>query len=569
MKHFITALGVIALLLCPTNIDAKKKNEKKTEVPQMANYPSAVVSEYRLHEGDVVLKSHLIWPDSIKNAMNNASEEERKNTLKQAAQMINSRGVTAYIRNYILNTEKIRVLTFNDECQIDTKIHVPYPMYVYIAPFGNIYMCPGDTVDIAMDMTKRTKDEIFQFGGTGLGSEVNRITSEINRKYLTHENYSSFTFRNASQIDSLMMWRNEQIARMDSMVIKMNEGLPELKDCSPLASDIVRTHILTWYMEMIVSSYDNYPFVKGEYDRDALWRNYFDFIAPRAKHLTDNPLLMIAADHFFFNRMEFKVFEPCTKLSHSIIHNEKGENILKSPDPKASTLVSSEEGVKIIGSPDPEALTPFRQSLARGLQKMNDELHLSKNDFSAQVTMLSEVFYQIHNGFFNKDSNLRAEALAAIMPHITNPDLARLAVLDYRDFIKENEMEAMANKPMTKGDSIFQRIIEPYKGNVLSVDFWSMSCGPCRGGMLSERETVEQLKNESVKFLYVTEDAPEECNPWLNENNIRGEHIFITRAEWALMQEKFTFSGIPFHVFVDKTGKVRTDVNDYRELMDK
>ena len=565
MKQFITALGVIALLLCPTCIDAKKKNEKKTEVPQMANYPSSVLSEYRLHEGDIVLKSHLILPDSVKNV----PEEQLKATLKQGAQLFNSQGTTAYIRNYILNTEKVRALTFNDECQIDTKIHVPYPMYVYIAPFGNIYMCPGDTVDITMDTTKKSREEAFQIGGTGLGSEVNRITSEIDRKYLNRANYSSFEFRNASQIDSLMMWRNKQIARMDSMVIKMNEGLPELKDCSPLASDIVRTHILTWYMNMIASSYNTYPTVKGEYDRDALWRNYFDFIAPRAKYLTDNPLLMIGASDSFFNRMEFRVFHPCTSLSYSIIHNEKGENILKSPNPKASTLVSSEDGVKIIESPDPEALTPFRQSLARGLQKMNDELHLSKNDFSAQVTMLSEVFHQIHNGFFNNDSNLKAEALAAIMPHITNPDLARLAVLDYRDFIKENEMEAMANKPMTKGDSIFQRIIEPYKGNVLSVDFWEMSCGPCRSGMLSDREIVEQLKNEPVKFLYVTDDTPEKCNQWLNENNIRGEHIFVTRAEWAFLKEKFNIGGIPFHVYVDKTGKVRTDVKSYRELMEK
>ena len=43
--------------------------------------------------------------------------------------------------------------------------------------------------------------------------------------------------------------------------------------------------------------------------------------------------------------------------------------------------------------------------------------------------------------------------------------------LSYRDFIKENEIKVVENKPLTKGDSIFQRIIEPYKGNVLFVDF--------------------------------------------------------------------------------------------------
>lgn len=57
---------------------------------------------------------------------------------------------------------------------------------------------------------------------------------------------------------------------------------------------------------------------------------------------------------------------------------------------------------------------------------------------------------------------------------------------------------------MTKGDSIFQRIIEPYKGNVLYVDFWEMSCGPCRAGMLAMRDEVKANKDKPVKYLYVT-----------------------------------------------------------------
>ena len=48
------------------------------------------------------------------------------------------------------------------------------------------------------------------------------------------------------------------------------------------------------------------------------------------------------------------------------------------------------------------------------------------------------------------------------------------------------------DKPLTKGDSIFQRIIEPYKGNVLYVDFWELSCGPCRAGMQAMRDEVKE-----------------------------------------------------------------------------
>ncbi len=147
------------------------------------------------------------------------------------------------------------------------------------------------------------------------------------------------------------------------------------------------------------------------------------------------------------------------------------------------------------------------------------------------------------------------------MSVITHPELIRRAVLSYRDFIKGNEIKVVEQRAMTKGDSIFQRIIEPYKGNVLYVDFWEMSCGPCRGKMLSMRDEVEANKDKPVKYLYITDDTPEQCKSFLEPNNIKGEHIHITRSEWGYLQEKFQFTGIPFIVLFDKDGKQRDNAS--------
>ena len=138
-------------------------------------------------------------------------------------------------------------------------------------------MSPGDTVDIIINIEAKSKEEGIIIDGTGLSGEVNRTMKDINSKYLTRENYASYSINKADQIDSLMMWKNNQVARLDSMVMKMNAGLPELADCSPLASDIIRTSILTWYAMILLDSYDNY--LQDDYDRDAYWRNYFDFLA--------------------------------------------------------------------------------------------------------------------------------------------------------------------------------------------------------------------------------------------------------------------------------------------------
>ena len=63
-----TLIILLALLIAPTCMAAKKRVKKveKVEVPQLLNYPSAEISEYRLHGGNVVLQGHLELPDEAK-----------------------------------------------------------------------------------------------------------------------------------------------------------------------------------------------------------------------------------------------------------------------------------------------------------------------------------------------------------------------------------------------------------------------------------------------------------------------------------------------------------------------
>ena len=61
MKSTIITI-LLALLITPMGVEAKKKS-KKEEVPQLLNYPSATLSEYRLHGGEVVIKGRVIAND--------------------------------------------------------------------------------------------------------------------------------------------------------------------------------------------------------------------------------------------------------------------------------------------------------------------------------------------------------------------------------------------------------------------------------------------------------------------------------------------------------------------------
>ncbi|WP_158249602.1 thioredoxin-like domain-containing protein [Prevotella sp. MGM1] len=513
-------------------MEAKKK-AKKTVVPQMINFPSTDINNLRISGGDVMLRGSISMP-TVGNEL-----KEQAAGLKKLSSLLNSIGPRVEVIDPITKKTDVFAITFNDDCTFNTKIHIPHPMFVALLPFCNLYMCPGDTVDFVLDGMIKTNKKGFNIGGTGLSGEINRVITSVDKAYCN--NYSSYDIKDAKQIDSLMTWRNVQIGRMDSMVAKINRGLPELKGCSPLASDIVLTHILAWHLQMIASPY--FIVLRDISSDQALWRNYFDFLSPREKYLLDNPLLMVSADMFFFNRLEYTAFRPLTQKKMSIMSHRK------------KTFVFG------------DSLQSLHTAIAKGLQQINDELHLSSNDFTSQVCMIRDVFSSFQCGIFDNEE-IKAEAIASVAPYITNQELLRLAILGYHDYIKEDQQSCIDNKPASKGDSLFQRIIEPYKGNVLYVDFWSMSCGPCRAGMLDMRDEVEANKDKPVKYLYITYDTEEHCRSFLEPNNIKGEHIFISRSEWAHLQEKFNFSGIPFVVHVDRQGKIRREPNiNVKELL--
>ena len=551
MKKTILTI-IFVLLLAPLSIEAKsKKKVKESEVPQMMNYPSAELSEYRLHGGNVVVQGHFVIPEEAKG------EKVPQEVLDQ----INGR-FTVIMRDYIVRKEKTSVIEFTPDGTFSMNVYVPYPMQLLIYPLRTVYGCPGDTITVAIDLTKKTKEEAVTFDGTGLSGEVTRLMQVVDDKYCKPD-WSNKVYEKGP--DSLMLWKDDQVAQLDELIRQMsgwsseshrastngrvvtddgkaNNGLPELAGCSPLASDILRTHILAQRLEHICDYYmrgmSNFRW-KDPSDMKTYWQQYFSFVAPRAKYLTDNPLLMIAGDDFFFNRVEYAAFEPInasrTMANLPFDYNQAFADALA----KEKTQTPRE----------------FRMNTMKELQ---EKLHVSPTDFSAQVCHLRSAFSTLK--WLGDRYDQAADEVAAAMSVVSHPDLIRQGLLTFREYIKDNEIKVVEDKPMTKGDSIFQRIIEPYKGNVLYVDFWEMSCGPCRGGMLQMRDELEANKDKPVKYLYVTDDSPEKCKSFLEPNNIKGEHIHISRSEWGYLQEKFQFTGIPFVVLFDKQGKQRNDV---------
>lgn len=146
--------------------------------------------------------------------------------------------------------------------------------------------------------------------------------------------------------------------------------------------------------------------------------------------------------------------------------------------------------------------------------------------------------------------------------------LKRIALLENQLDTKET-----VSVGSTAYSGILESIIAPYRGNVLFLDFWSISCGPCRQGMIQQKPILDEYAGKSFKTLYIAStDEIVACKKWLQKEDIKGEHIFISQNDYNRLMALFNFCAVPYGVIIDSNGKVvraGNHVSPDKRLIDK
>ena len=155
------------------------------------------------------------------------------------------------------------------------------------------------------------------------------------------------------------------------------------------------------------------------------------------------------------------------------------------------------------------------------------------------------------------DSNLKEAK-----QRITTPFIA-----DYIQLMNDNTIEKINNTkhgensivndvPKTKAEEIFDAILKKYRGNVVLVDFWATWCGPCRSAIQRISPLKEELKDEDVVFVYITNPSSPEGTYNNMIKTIDGEHYRVSQDEWNYLCGQFNITGIPHYTLVGKQGQV-------------
>ena len=454
---------------------------------------------------------------------------------------------TARVQNQITRQEENSVVSIGEDNCYVLDLNLPYPQFVYTQPLGSVFIAPGDTLEMFSTYESAPDDKeeprFKTFRGNSESAMINTLLPEFMKKYGRKEyEYAEAQAtigkgKDATQ-EVLEHWANQ----VNEIIA--DEELRQALIHSPLSTfgkDLVMASILTnkcIEIEDVVSDYKRKAntYTKME---DGNWK-----IEPNHDYVE---LDLKAVYNIMLKNKELIYNNPLALCERSqwVFVNRT----LFGPLLFAWELYTDDDGVERQRRCD-------KYGMAGTF--MND-LFLSQDI----VSKMENVQKGIKLGKLGENQNATLDYMSKnvgeSLAGIQNVKVAQKIVEEYRKFVKATETAAedTGNKWTEEQTALWNRIVSPYKGNTLFLDFWGMSCGPCRSGMMSQKKLVEEMKDMKVKFLYITTaDQKSSAEKWMTENNIKGEHVYITRNEWKQFETMINFTAIPRGALVSKEGKL-------------
>lgn len=296
---------------------------------------------------------------------------------------------------------------------------------------------------------------------------------------------------------------------------------------------------------------------------EPLTKDYLDFLK---KIPINNTKALVTGKYAAFLREYLEMWKRGWKSIPIDVSNERLYNFLKM-------------GAKPISPEDELALkTPIngRDTVQKTLvANLYYQYQAEYGNFINNLNMLGSLVQQLPSGIGTDIMQARiitdyliqfrqplsSQNMELISRRIGNKDICTLVKKDNERL--RNELAGKSShdqKPdqfKLRQEQLYQKLIAPYHGKIIYIDFWAPWCGPCVKEIPASKVLAKELKEKDVVFLYVGV----ECDKNVWEKTIKkmfdgGEHYYADKNESVLLEAKFNFSGIPHYVLIDREGNV-------------
>jgi len=142
---------------------------------------------------------------------------------------------------------------------------------------------------------------------------------------------------------------------------------------------------------------------------------------------------------------------------------------------------------------------------------------------------------------------------------VQHPFLKEESKLEYETRYTEGFSKEAFELPSGDAADLFLKLVEPFKGKFVLVDFWGASCGPCVSSIKRMDSTfLKYVNHPDMEFVYITskEATSKVQYKAFNTNYLMKHSHLISDSDFRMLQSLLKFSGIPHYVLLDRTGRV-------------
>ena len=229
----------------------------------------------------------------------------------------------------------------------------------------------------------------------------------------------------------------------------------------------------------------------------------------------------------------------------------------------------------------------YTKKLANGLAALRNFMATDHDNLMVQMCVYKDMINEFDTWRYDEDCipNILSDKTmteAEKKESLNNlPTLTRMFPL-YLDAIKNPYIRQKAEQfrdrrlsqkdlatplPSTPEAELIRNLVAKYPGRFLVIDFWGMTCGPCRTAIQESKELrAEIAKRNDVKLVFIagerTAEGSDAYKQYVAEWLDNEEAICLTNAEFRRLQELFQFNGIPhYETITPDCRRVREDLS--------
>lgn len=151
--------------------------------------------------------------------------------------------------------------------------------------------------------------------------------------------------------------------------------------------------------------------------------------------------------------------------------------------------------------------------------------------------------------------------LEAIKAGLYNKFYQKQADLLLKEALRKRDKTGTAI-PDSYAGNLFKKMIAPYAGKVIFIDFWATTCGPCIGDIQQLYAIREKYKdNKDFTFLFVTseDESPKRAYQSFVKKQKLVHTVYLSNDDYRYLRELFGIYGIPRYATISKDGRVLDD----------